>query len=111
MSFVTDPPEVVSPLTVATRKNTDGSVKRRLCWDGSRFLNPLLKDNKVKLAHLQAALEITRKGDFQYKYDLANAFFHIKIRPDHRKYLGAKFQMEEGRQAAIFYFQLHAIWA
>ncbi len=105
VSFVTNPPEVVSPLTVATRTNTDGSVKWRLCWDGSRFLNPLLKDNKVKLAHLQAALEIMKKGDFQYKYDLANAFFHIKIRPDHRKYLGAKFQTEEGkRQYFIFNF-------
>jgi hypothetical protein len=73
-------------------------VKRRLCWDGSRFLNALLKVNKVKLAHLQAALEITREGDFQYKYDLANAYFHIKIRPDHRKYLGAKFQTKVGKQ-------------
>ncbi len=105
VSFVTDKPEVVSPLTVATRTNSDGSVKRRLCWDGSRFLNPLLKENKVKLAHLQAALEITREGDFQYKYDLANAYFHIRIRPDHRKYLGAKFQTKDGKeQYFIFNF-------
>jgi hypothetical protein len=105
VSFTNDIPEVVSPLTVATRESADGSVKRRLCWDGSRFLNPLLKDNKVKLAHLQAALEITRKGDFQYKYDLANAFFHIKISPNHRKYLGAKFLTEDGRhQYFIFNF-------
>jgi hypothetical protein len=105
VSFVTDKPEVVSPLTVATRINSDGSVKRRLCWDGSRFLNPLLKENKVKLAHLQAALEITREGDFQYKYDLANAYFHIRIRPDHRKYLGAKFQTKDGKeQFFIFNF-------
>jgi len=103
VSFVDRKPAAVSPLTVATKNNPDGSVKRRLCWDGSRFINPLLKTDKVNLAHLQAALEITREGDFQYKYDLSNAFFHIKIKPEDCTYLGAKFQTETGRQQYFIY--------
>jgi hypothetical protein len=56
VKFVKDKPPAVSPLTVAKKINDDGSVKKRLCWDGSRYINPKLKKEKVRLSHLQAAL-------------------------------------------------------
>lgn len=84
-------PHCVSPLTVATRERADGQVKRRLCWDGSRHINLLLQEQKVKLSHLSIALETTMQGDFQLKYDLRNAFHHIKIHKNHTKYLGAAY--------------------
>jgi len=95
-------PAAVSPLTVASRIMEDGSVKKRLCFDGSRFINPRLQKQKVNLAHLQNALEITEKGDWQAVYDLSNAFFHVQIWPGHQKFLGASFELEDGRKQ---YFQ------
>jgi hypothetical protein len=67
-----------------------------LCWDGSCCVNQHLEKKKVKLDHLQVALECTRTGDLQAKYDLKSAYFHIKIFPGHSKYLGAKFLNELG---------------
>jgi len=88
-------PVCVSPLTVAERK--DGLVtKKRLCWDGSRHVNTLLRQQTVTLAHFQRALEITRTGDWQTKYDLKSAFFHIKIRENQIKFLGAAYENESG---------------
>ena len=88
------------PLTVATRDLPDGTQKLRLCWDGSRCINLLLKEQPVKL-HLQRALEITKKNDFQIKYDLKSAFHHIKIHQEQVDYLGAAFTSEEGE---LIYF-------
>ena len=105
VQFVQDRPAAVSPLTVATRVMEDGSEKKRLCFDGSRFINPRLQKQKVNLAHLQSALEITEKGDWQAVYDLTNAFFHIRIWPGHRKFLGASFEQENG-QKQYFQFQV-----
>lgn len=95
-------PHCVSPLTVAERQLSDGTVKLRLCWDGSRHINELLDSQKVKLSHLQKALEITRVGDWQTKYDLKSAYFHIAIHEAHKKFLGAAFEDEDGRKR---YFQ------
>jgi hypothetical protein len=62
--FVDKKPHCVSPLTVSTRIGKDGLFKKRLCWDGSRCVNKCVKE-QVTLSHLQRALEITRKMDFQ----------------------------------------------
>jgi hypothetical protein len=96
IKLVDSQPKAVSPLTVATRLMADGTEKKRLCWDGSRFINPRLKKFPVNLAHLQTALEITEEGDFQTKYDLTQAFFHIKIWEGDHQFLGASFDEESG---------------
>jgi len=101
VEIVSTKPDCVSPLTVVERHTGNGEIKRRLCWDGSRHVNKALKVNKVTLAHLQVALELTKEGDWQSKYDLASAYFHIKIYPPHRRFLGAKFAEEDG---SIKYF-------
>ena len=90
-------PQIVSPLSVVSRTQEDGTLKQRLCWDGSRCMNQLLKKQPVALAHLQRALEATEEGDWQAKYDLQSAYFHIRISEKHWKYLGAKFTDEAGR--------------
>jgi len=104
IQFVSQKPRAVSPLSVAIRKCPDGSLKRRLCWDGSRFMNKKIKKEKVNLAHLQTALEITEAGDWQCKYDLSNAYFHIKIHEEHRTFLGACLYQENGKKQ---YFQFN----
>jgi hypothetical protein len=97
IEMVDQKPACVSPLTVVERKTEQGGTKRRLCWDGSRHVNKALKVEKVSLAHLQVALEITRENDLQTKYDLTSAYFHIKIFPPHTKFLGAKFTDDCGK--------------
>jgi len=96
--FVNEKPWCVSPLTVSEKIEPDGSKKLRLCWDGSRCVNLCLKEQKVTLAHLQRALELTEEGDFQVTYDLKSAYHHIKIHNSQTKYLGAAFVTKEGRK-------------
>ncbi len=78
----------MSPLTVSKKYGRDGNIKNRLCWDGSRWVNLFIRVQKVVLSHLQRALEITRKGDFQVVYDLKAAYHHVRIHPSQTKYLG-----------------------
>ena len=105
VEFVDSKPHCVSPLTVSKKTGRDGFIKKRLCWDGSRCVNTYLKEQKVTLAHLQRALEITREGDFQVTYDLKAAYHHIRIHPSQTKYLGAAIKKPDGsRQFFVFLF-------
>ena len=52
---LTEKPVCVNPLTVASRELAQGSRKLRLCWDGSRYINPKLKKLSVKLTHFTKA--------------------------------------------------------
>ena len=99
-------PHCVSPLTVVTKEKLDGQVKRRLCWDGSRHINLLLKEQKVKLSHLGVALETSLEGDFQLKYDLQSAFHHIKMHKSHTQYLGASYVDKKGTKIYIVFLFL-----
>jgi hypothetical protein len=98
VEFVDTKPFCVSPLTVTEKLQPNGNKKLGLCWDGSRCVNQCLAEQKVTLAHLQRALEMTTKGDYQVKYDLKSAFHHIKIHNSHTKYLGAAFITETGKK-------------
>lgn len=106
VQFVEEKPRCVSPLTVAEKLEPDGSTKLRLCWDGSRCVNLELFEQKVTLAHLQRALEITREGDFQVVYDLKSAFHHIKIARGQTTYLGAAFMRKDGRKQFFIFLYL-----
>ena len=70
VKFVKQKPQIVSPLSVVERQQASGISKKRLCWDGSRCINKLLKKQRVTLAHLQKALEITEQGDLQLIFTL-----------------------------------------
>ena len=93
---VKERPHCCSPLTVACRKLASGKVKCRLCLDLSRKVNKHLKKEGVKLATLQKSFQLLEKGDFQATYDLSSAYHHIKIHPDHKKYLGFSIPGEGG---------------
>ena len=105
VEIVKQKPLCVSPLTVAIREKSDGQVKRRLCWDGSRHINLRLQEQKVNLSHLGVALETSLEGDFQLKYDLKSAFHHIKMHKNHVQYLGAAYQDEKG--ATVYFIFLY----
>ena len=106
IQFTDTKPKCVSPLTVAEKFEPDGKIKLRLCWDGSRCVNLCLAEQKVTLSHLQRALDMTARGDFQVKYDLKSAFHHIKIHHAHTKYLGAAFTDEDGKEQYFIFLYL-----
>ena len=101
IKFFGKKPHCVSPLTVSTKIDRDGSVKNRLCWDGSRCVNLCIKEQKVTLSHLQRALDITDEFDFQVTYDLKAAYRHVKIHLSQTQYLGSAITTPEG---SIQYF-------
>ena len=74
---VEEKPHCISPLTVAIKQFSEGTKKKRLCWDGSRHINILLEKSKVNLTHFHRALELVAPGDFQLKYDLKSAFHQV----------------------------------
>jgi hypothetical protein len=65
-----------NPLTVAL---ADGKVRRRLCLDLSRCVNPSLDDDEFGMATLQDAINSVRKGDFQVAFNLKAAFYHVQL--------------------------------
>ena len=89
-------PVCVNPLTVATRELSSGSRKLRLCWDGSRKINPMLKKMSVKLTHFPKAAEILYEGDYQVSLDLKSFYYHLMIFPAHRTFLGIAADMPDG---------------
>ncbi len=94
-------PHCVSPLGLVTKKNGDG--KWRLVWDGSRHVNNHLESCKVRLSHLNKALEMTRKGDLQIIFDLTSAYYHVKVHPEQTQFLGAAFEDEQGQVVWVEY--------
>lgn len=97
-------PFCINPLGLVT-KVKDGKTKFRLVWDASRHLNIILEKQKVKLMHLEKALEITSLNDFQAVFDLKSAYYHIKIREDQSHFLGAS--ITDAKGCPIFFKYLH----
>ena len=87
-------PTCVNPLTVASRDLDTGSRKLRLCWDGSRKINSMLKKMSVKLKHFPKAAEILYEGDYQVSLDLKSFYYHLMIYPPHQTFLGIAADME-----------------
>lgn len=88
ISRVDSRPHCCPPLTVACRTLVNGKVKKRHCIDLSRKVNKDLIREGVKLTTIQKSFQLLERGDLQATYDLSSAYHHIKIHPDHKKYLG-----------------------
>ena len=50
-------------------------------------LNRFLVKKPFKVDHLMKVCGLLRKGDWAISIDLTDAYFHVKIRPSHKKYL------------------------
>ena len=96
-------PVCVNPLTVASRELSPGSHKLRLCWDGSRYINPRLKKLSVKLTHFTKASDLLYQGDYQVSLDLKSFYYHLMIFPAHRTYLGIAADMPDGSRQYYHY--------
>jgi len=106
VKVVKSKPTCVSPLGLVTKIQEDGSKKFRLVWDASRHINKFVALEKVKLMHLEKALELTEKDDFQATFDLASAYYHIRIDPSQHQYLGACITNSDGSKLFFQYEHL-----
>ncbi|KAJ1134118.1 hypothetical protein NDU88_000582, partial [Pleurodeles waltl] len=52
-----------------------------------RSLNKYLKKQSFCMISLQDVLRLLNRGDFMTSLDLQDAYFHIPIHPNHRKFL------------------------
>ena len=75
-------PFVINPLTVA--KN---ATKLRLVLD-LRHINQHIALDKIKFEDWKTALQLLKKGDYLYSFDLKSGYHHISIHKDFHKYLG-----------------------
>ena len=103
---VLEKPTCVNPLTVSARELSPESRKLRLCWDGSRFINPKLKKMSVKLSHFPKAAEILYHGDYQVSMDLKSFYYHLMIYPPHRTFLGIAADFPDGSRR---YYQYNVL--
>lgn len=106
VKIVKERPRVVSPLGLVSKVQEDGSIKHRLVFDASRHVNLYINLPHVRLNHLDKALEITRENDFQIVYDLASAYYHIKIKEEQQEFLGAAFLNSDGSEVYFKYCHL-----
>jgi hypothetical protein len=106
VEVVKEKPLVVSPLGLVSKMQEDGSMKYRLVFDASRHINTFIDLPHVRLNHLDKALEITRNNDYQIVFDLASAYYHIKIKEDQRDFLGAAFENSDGSTVYFRYCHL-----
>ena len=100
---LTEKPVCVNPLFVASRELTPESRKLRLCWDGSRYINPRLKKLSVKLTHFTKASDLLYQGDYQVSLDLKSFYYHLMIFPAHRTYLGIAADLPDGSRQYYHY--------
>ncbi len=55
-----------------------------------------MEEKHVRLTHLDKALDLTRKGDFQIVFYLVSAYHHIRIKEEQTQFLGVRFEEEDG---------------
>jgi len=102
IQFTNNRPRCVNPLGLIIKEDAEGKRKVRLIFDASRCLNKHLDPKHVKLTHLERALQLTKKGDFQVVFDLQQAYYHVKIRPEDWTYLGACVELHGQPQFFVY---------
>jgi hypothetical protein len=85
---VTKAPKVTNPLSVAFKVNPDGSIKKRLVIDLSRWVNNFVKPDVYRMSRFQDALDQSDQGDFQSVYDVSKAYHHIRLHPESYELVG-----------------------
>ena len=92
---------VINPLSVPVQ----ASGKKILILD-LRKVNQCLYKQKFKFEDHKHALAYFRPGCFFTKFDLKSGYHHFEILPDHRKYLGFAWKLNNGK---IRYFMFNVL--
>ena len=77
-----DPGTYLNPLTVSEKLQEDGSLKKRLCLDLSRTLNPKLVEMTPQLDMLQDIKLFIEQNDFFAISDIASMYCNVKLAPE-----------------------------
>jgi hypothetical protein len=96
-------PRCTNPLGVAFKINSDGSIKKRLVIDLSRWVNGFIVPDRFKMARFQDALSQAAPGDFQSVYDISKAYHHLRLHPDSYELVGFCVVDEEGKERFYHY--------
>lgn len=84
LSYVTEQPHVVNPLSVVTN-----GIKKRLVFDArSSGLNDHIISPKFGLPKMEEIIQSLHTNDFMLKMDLANGFLQLPICKIEQNYLG-----------------------
>jgi hypothetical protein len=81
-------------------------MKYRPCIDLSRHVNWFIAASSNQLDHLSISQELIHPGDFMKSIDLENQFFHVRLAPRMRKYLGFAVPAADG---SMQYFQFEVM--
>jgi hypothetical protein len=96
-------PLCTNPLSVAFKVNMDGSIKKRLVIDLSRWVNGFVRPDSFKMAQFQDALAQSSKGDYQSVFDISKAYHHLRLHPSSYKLVGFCVQDEDGKERFYHY--------
>lgn len=75
-------PSLISPLFLISKKNG----KDRLIFN-LKALNRFMNTKHFHLFHLHHVPQFLQPGDWMVKLDLSQAYYHLSIRQEHRRYL------------------------
>jgi hypothetical protein len=96
-------PRCTNPLSVAFKINSDGSIKKRLVIDLSRWVKKFIVPDRFKMARFQDALSQAALGDFQSVYHISKAYHHLCLHPDSYELVGFCVVDEEGKECFYHY--------
>ena len=86
------PPLLTNPLSVVQKTDLKTSeTKKRLVIDVSRYLNPLIANEKVKPDNLDYSEPFIKQFDFMMSFDLKDMYHHVKLSPGQEQYFGFLF--------------------
>jgi hypothetical protein len=97
------PPRCTNPLSVAFKVNADGSIKRRLFINLSRWVNGFITTDRFKMARFQDALAQSSKGDFQSVFDISKAYHHLRLLPESYNLVGFCLPDKDGKERFYYY--------
>jgi hypothetical protein len=92
-----------NPLSVAYKVNMDGSIKKRLVIDLSRWVNGFVCLDSFKMAQFQDALAQSSKGDYQSVFDISKAYHHLRLHPSSYELVGFCVQDVDGKERFYHY--------
>jgi hypothetical protein len=93
----------VNPLNVAFKVNAEGSIKRRLVIDLSRWVNKFIFQDRYKMAQFKDALSQSSKGDYQSVFDISKAYHHLRLAPELYELVGFCVMDKEGKEGYYQY--------
>ena len=94
---VEQPPFCRNPLTVSSKYSaSEGKVKKRLCLDLSRKVNPALWDIHTKMDDLNSIRAMIPEAGYMTSSDLRDMYHHMKLNSKFTKFFGFEFPDKNG---------------